>query len=596
MKGDPSDDTNPFQHDSVKTNLPRSPTYDPSLPWFSVLDKLLMLASILAIYVDDERCQCSSEEKAWQSAHQISTRECYLGIQDAARKRRPPSQSAGAWAGSIIRTNNQEVGILVSEERWSKTRSIIRKWVDEIRKNPASDLCVKDLLSDRGFLIYVTRTYSPMIPYLKGLHLTIDSWRGGRDDDGWKLATEYAQRERKEIHARATKHNRVDYPDTVKPVSRLLSDLSALEELTEDRIAPIVIVRSKRICVVKYGFGDASGGGFGSSLTSKIGIEIQIGTWNERSSGSTSNFREMGNFVIRLEKDGAEGKLDGCEVFFFTDNSTAEAGFHNGTSSSKTLFDLVLRLRKLQMKYGVKIHLIHVAGTRMIEQGTDGISRGNLLEGVMTGKNMLDFVPIHLTALERSPALLHWIRQWTMLPSLIPLEPKDWIWKGQGLSTEFWHNCDGMKFPVVGSDTTLLWSPPPIIADVALEYLRTSLHRRPQLCHIFVCPKLVTHKWRKNLLKSCDLSFYIDTGPNFWSGDMHESLLIGIYLPLLPCYPWTYRRSATVLEVERLVREMQKTKAGSPGSVLRKFLKLSRRIPSMQNDMVWKLLSTGRVR
>ena len=153
-----------------------------------------------------------------------------------------------------------------------------------------------------------------------------------------------------------------------------------------------------------------------------------------------------------------------------------------------------------------------------------------------------------------------------------------------------------MKFPVVGSDTTLLWSPPPIIADVALEYLRTSLHRRPQLCHIFVCPKLVTHKWRKNLLKSCDLSFYIDTGPNFWSGDMHESLLIGIYLPLLPCYPWTYRRSATVLEVERLVREMQKTKAGSPGSVLRKFLKLSRRIPSMQNDMVWKLLSTGRVR
>jgi hypothetical protein len=32
----------------------------------------------------------------------------------------------------------------------------------------------KDLMSDRGFLVYVTRAYPGMVPYLKGFHLTIE--------------------------------------------------------------------------------------------------------------------------------------------------------------------------------------------------------------------------------------------------------------------------------------------------------------------------------------------------------------------------------------------------------------------------------------
>ena len=38
----------------------------------------------------------------------------------------------------------------------------------------------------RGFLIYVARTFKWMTPYLKGLHLTIDGWREGRDKDFYK--------------------------------------------------------------------------------------------------------------------------------------------------------------------------------------------------------------------------------------------------------------------------------------------------------------------------------------------------------------------------------------------------------------------------
>ena len=45
----------------------------------------------------------------------------------------------------------------------------------------------KELMMDQGFLVYATRTYPPMVPYLKCFHLTIEMWRGGRDIEGWKV-------------------------------------------------------------------------------------------------------------------------------------------------------------------------------------------------------------------------------------------------------------------------------------------------------------------------------------------------------------------------------------------------------------------------
>ena len=79
-------------------------------------------------------------------------------------------------------------------------------------------------------------------------------------------------------------------------------------------------------------------------------------------------------------------------MFIFTNNIVAESGYFKGTSQSRTLFNLILRLRKAEMEAGIKLHAIHVATTRMIHQCADGVSRGNLLEGVMVGADMLEFV------------------------------------------------------------------------------------------------------------------------------------------------------------------------------------------------------------
>ena len=106
-----------------------------------------------------------------------------------------------------------------------------------------------------------------------------------------------------------------------------------------------------------------------------------------------------------LEVECEAGNLKDCDIFMMMDNSTAEACFYCGTSISRKLFELVLRLHKLEMTAGLVLHAIHCAGTRMVAQGTDGLSRGDLLEGVMKGDDFLSFVPLHQSALARSPGL-----------------------------------------------------------------------------------------------------------------------------------------------------------------------------------------------
>ena len=82
-----------------------------------------------------------------------------------------------------------------------------------------------------------------------------------------------------------------------------------------------------------------------------------------------------------------------------TDNNTTETDYHNGKSSSPEFFELFIRFRILELYHGLKLHLLHVAGTRMTEQGTYGVSQGNQLEGVLRGVNMLNFLPIHKSLL-----------------------------------------------------------------------------------------------------------------------------------------------------------------------------------------------------
>ena len=98
------------------------------------------------------------------------------------------------------------------------------------------------------------------------------------------------------------------------------------------------------------------------------------------------------------------------------------------------------------------------------------------------------------------------------------------------------------------------------------------------------------------MLKMCDLYFYVDVGPSYWSANIHDYLLIGIYLPLFHFLPWTLRRSILVLESERNLRLKRKEKTSTQVIVLRQFLALLRRLSDMSDGLVWQLLPQGKIR
>jgi hypothetical protein len=293
--------------------------------------------------------------------------------------------------------------------------------------------------------------------------------------------------------------------------------------------------------------------------------------------------------VEALEVEAMEFRLQGCEVFMFTDNSTAEAAFFRGTSSSERLFDLVLQLRKLELNHQCLIHVVHVAGTRMIGQGSDGLSRGNLMEGVMTGQSMLSYVPLGKSALERSPSLLTWIQSWAG-DQLELLTPKDWFIRGQGLA-EFHVDNKGRN---VASYRTgvFLWCPPPVVAHVAAEEMRRSRHKREDSFHVFMCPRLMTNLWRKLVLKEVDFYFEVPVGSSVWASSMHEPLLIGVCLPYIQHRPWKLGNTPKLLGMARELRHVWESSDGDPGFILRQLFELPGRLCALSPKLVRSVLYT----
>ena len=173
-----------------------------------------------------------------------------------------------------------------------------------------------------------------------------------------------------------------------------------------------------------------------------------------------------------VEEHSSEGQLDNCDLFLFTDNTTAESAFYKGTSKSRKLFDLVVRLQRLQMKQNMHLHVMHVAGKRMMAQGTDGLSRGDMLTGVFGGKGMLAYVPLHLSALERSASLASWLLGWYPHPeSLVVLAPNDWF--DLAINQRVGH-C--------------LWSPALAAAEIAVEQLCHAQLKRANSTHLIIIP------------------------------------------------------------------------------------------------------------
>ena len=604
IRGDPSHRFNVFRWDTYKSNCPGSPTYDPSRPvgcrWRSQDNTM---SSSFEIYVDDVRTSGSSEEECVRASRRVASVCNFYGIQDAARKRRFPSCQPSVWCGSRIISNGQGIFAATTQEKWDKGKEIVRRTLEEMGNTESGQIDRKTLERGRGFMIHLARTYPGMVPFLKGMHHTLETWRGGRDEDGWKYGREdwinllmeedlEEGRHWKEVmEAHVVKGP--EPPNKVTPAARLRGDLLELQRIMSPSKPPNRLLRSLGFKTVIYSFADASGAGFGSTWTAKGKTMFRVGTWGEDTKGKSSNYREMRNLLETIQNMGKDGRLNGSEIFLFTDNSTSEAAFYKGSSKSRLLHEMVGKMRAFELSEGCKIIVVHISGKRMQCQGVDGLSRGNMLEGIMQNNDVLRYIPLHISALNRmgGEKLLTWIKSWMGKgEQLITLSTEDWFIRA--------HDIVGYKQGVtlltepVYQQGLFLWSPPPALAEVACEELRKARNKRQVSTHVFICPRLMSPYWRSHLYRSADLIFEIPPGEYYWPQDNFEPLTVALFFPFLSHNPWQLKRTQAFLDMEDVLRRMWKERGGAQGALLCKFWAQARRLDNLSSRMVRHMLQS----
>jgi hypothetical protein len=200
---------------------------------------------------------------------------------------------------------------------------------------------------------------------------------------------------------------------------------------------------------------------------------------------------------------------------------------------------------------------------------------------------MMSFIPLHLTALQRSPTLQEWIRSWLGQQAEF-LSPDDWFERGHDVSGGS-KDVKGFWRPKI-LPGTFIWTPPPAAASVALEELRKARIKRQDLLHVIVIPCLLKPEWFRQLYKACDLVFNVPPGVDCWPTNMYEPIVIGIVFPFLSRPPWQLRRTPEMFQVARTLREVWEGGDVAGGNLLRKLLLEYAKLSSVPANVMRKML------
>lgn len=600
IRGNEKEKDNPLRWDRVILNLIGNPDFNPALPnVFKWNASTLRLAGEIKAYVDDLRALGWSLEHSWSIAHLIASRLQFLGIQDAPRKR---IIDQGPWAGSIYLARNHVIQKTVSKEKWDKAKSYVHNIKRCLEKDKNFQFDYKYLEQVRGFLCHLALTFEVIFPFLKGFHLTLCSHLPSRNEEGWKISElEWlAYLEDKKCKGSITdeeinqivnaKYDPKARPRSVRPLPRFSKSISALHTLFSCEDPPLVTVRTSDIQFIIYGFADASKSGFGASIAYVDSVRYRVGTWSNDEDDCSSNFREFANIVETVEEEVRSGRLQHSTLILATDNSTVESALFKGNSTSELLYDLIVRFKTAELQSGSRFIVTHVSGERMKYQGTDGISRGQLREGISLGNSMLKYCPWGLSAIDRSPSLMDWCKN-VFGPNLEILSPCEWFTRGHDHNGGYYDQKGMYRLNI--KHGTYLWQPPPAAADAALEEIRKARLKRRSSTHVIIIPRLCTTLWLKQLYKAADIVLYLPCSYSHWSSLMFEPLVIGILFPYSRFYPWQLKGSPRLCTDRRKMQSLLQAGEVDSGDLLRKFFISTRKIPSLSEHLVRQLLFFG---
>jgi hypothetical protein len=128
-------------------------------------------------------------------------------------------------------------------------------------------------------------------------------------------------------------------------------------------------------------WGDGSGtgtGGTDEALEAKGKIGTWMGTWAPHVRHHDSNWKELRTLLWTLERARKKNHslLRGGTFFYFTDNSSVYYIIKGGSSKNSELHQLARNIKIMEIELQCRLEPVHVPGVLMIDEGTDGLSRG----------------------------------------------------------------------------------------------------------------------------------------------------------------------------------------------------------------------------
>ena len=116
------------------------------------------------------------------------------------------------------------------------------------------------------------------------------------------------------------------------------------------------------------------------------------------------------------------------------------------------------------------LHVVHIAGIRMIESGIDALSIWNNLRGITRRVKPLKHIPVNVEAVERLSGLEAWMKSWWVL-NLKKFQPGD---------------C----FELQGDN--FLWAIAPSSAETVIELFLENCMQHHYRSHLIVVPRIMT--------------------------------------------------------------------------------------------------------
>ena len=137
-------------------------------------------------------------------------------------------------------------------------------------------------------------------------------------------------------------------------------------------------LRFPRSATLVPSWGDGSGTGTGGTIEIPgQDMKLWMGQWSPTVFQS-SNWKELKTLLLTLQHLATlPGEpMRGVTLFYFTDNSATYYISAAGSSTSPGLHALEEDIQLLTLHLGCCLQVVHVPGLVMIDQGTDGLSRG----------------------------------------------------------------------------------------------------------------------------------------------------------------------------------------------------------------------------